>query len=291
MGVTGSHGLLGRTLVAQWREAGADVVGWTRADFDVRDREAVRRVIGAARPDVVVHAAAYTAVDRAETEPALAVAVNRDGTSHVAAAAAAAGARCVHLSTDYVLGGEPPIPLPCDAPLHPLGAYARSKAEAEHAVRAAGGAWLIARTGWVYGPHGGNFIDTMRGLARERRTVRVVDDQHGAPTSTALIADVLWRLLSGGGATGVWHVAAAGVATWWEVARVVYAAAGADPALVAPCPTATSARAAPRPRWSVLDTTATAAAIGVPLPDWREPVDSYVRSGVVPRLAPGEAVP
>lgn len=282
VGVTGADGLLGSTLVPLWRTAGDEVVAWTLADFDVTDGPAVLRAVRAAEPDVVVHAAAYTAVDRAETEPELVMRVNRDGAAHVAAACDAVGARCVYISTDYVFGGEAAAPIPADAPLRPAGVYARSKAEGERALAERRG-MLIARSAWMFGPHGANFVDTMRRAAAEGRRVRVVNDQHGAPTSARLVAEVLWALVRGG-ASGVRHVVAAGATTWFEVARVVYAAAGADTGLVEPCTTAESGRAAPRPRYSVLDAAATVRDVGRPLPVWEDHVRSYVLTGVLPGL-------
>lgn len=282
-GVTGADGLLGTTLVPLWRRAGAEVVGWTLEDFDVTDGAATRRAILDGRPDVVIHAAAYTAVDRAESEPAVALAVNRDGTANVCAACAELGARLVYLSTDYVFDGTARAPIPPGAPRAPLGAYARGKAEGEAAVEASGTPWTIVRTEWVFGPGGFNFVDTVRRAAAEGRTLAVVDDQVGAPTSTRLLSEGLWGLVRCR-AEGYWHLAAAGAASWFEVARTVYAAAGADPALVSPCDTARAARAAPRPAYSVLDCDATAAALGLPLPPWESHVTAYVRTGRVPGL-------
>lgn len=282
-GVTGADGLLGTTLVPLWRRAGAEVVGWTLEDFDVTDGAATRRAILDAKPDVVIHAAAYTAVDRAESEPDVALAVNRDGTANVCAACTELGARLVYLSTDYVFDGAARAPIPPDAPRAPLGAYARGKAAGEAAVEASGSPWMIVRTEWVFGPGGANFVDTVRRAAAEGRALEVVDDQVGAPTSTRLVSEGLWDLLRRR-AEGRWHLAAAGAASWFEVARVIYAAAGADPALVSPCDSAGAGRAAPRPAYSVLDCGATAAALGLPLPHWEQHVTAYVRTGRVPGL-------
>lgn len=278
VGVTGANGLVGTALLPLWRRAGADVVGWTLDDFDVRDAGAVRSAIVAARPEVVLHLAAYTDVDRAEAEPDVALAVNGDGTAHVAAACREAGARIVYVSTDYVFDGTARGPIAPDAPRAPLGAYARGKAAGEAAAEASGVPWAVARTGWVYGPAGRNFVDTVRGAAGERRPLRVVDDQVGAPTSARLVAEALWALVTRG-CTGFWHLAAAGAASWFEVARAIYSGVGADPALVAPCTTAEAARAAPRPANSVLDCRRTEAAIGLALPPWGEQVAAYVRTG------------
>ena len=290
VGVTGGRGLLGTTLVPLWRGAGADVLEWDLDDFDVRDAGAVRRAILDARPDVVIHAAAYTAVDRAESEPDVAMGVNRDGTANVCRACGEAGARVVYVSTDYVFDGRATAPIPPDAPREPLGAYARGKAEGERLVEASACPWAIVRSEWVFGPGGANFVDTMRQAAAEGRSVTVVNDQVGAPTSTRLLSEGLWGLVRQG-VTGRWHLAAAGAASWFDVARAVYAAAGADPALVAPCRTRESGRAAPRPVYSVLDCGATQAAIGVTLPAWEDHVTAYVRSGRVPGIGLIEGEP
>jgi dTDP-4-dehydrorhamnose reductase len=290
VGVTGADGLLATTLVPLWRKAGADVTAWTLADFDLRDADATRRAIVGARPEVVLHAAAYTAVDRAEAEPDVAMAVNRDGSANVCRPCRDVGARVVYVSTDYVFDGTAQAPIPPSAEPSPLGAYARSKAEGERVVVASGCPWTIVRSEWVFGPGGPNFVDTVRRAARERRPLSVVEDQVGAPTSARLLSEGLWGLLQRA-ATGYWHLAAAGAASWFQVARAVFAAADSDPALVSPCSTAQAGRAARRPAYSVLDCDATSAALGVPLPPWAEHVRAYVRFGRMPGigLLPEEA--
>ena len=283
VGVTGANGLLGTALVPLWWRAGAEVVGWTLQDFDVTDGAATRRAIGGARPDVVLHLAAYTDVDRAEAEPDLAMAVNAAGTANVVAACREAGAHLVYVSTDYVFDGQAARPIPPSAPRSPLGAYARGKAAGEEAVEASGGRWTIVRTGWVFGPGGRNFVDTVRRAAAEGRALAVVDDQIGAPTSSRLVAEGLWGLVSRG-LTGHWHLAASGSASWFEVARTVYGCVRSDPALVTPCRTREAARAALRPAYSVLECGATEAALGITLPSWEAHVTSYARSGRIPGL-------
>ncbi len=275
--VTGAGGLLGGTLVPLWRAAGAEVTGWTRSDVDVTDRAAVAAAVGALRPDAVVHLAAWTDVDGAERDPAGAMAVNRDGTAAVASACERVGAALAHVRTDYVLDGAGGRPLPPEGRLGPLGAYARSKAEAEVVARA-GGAWLIVRAGWLYGPGGPNFVDAMRAHAAARQPARVVNDQRGAPTPARVVAEALYGLVRDR-ARGVWHVAAAGEATWWMVARAVFDACGADPALVTPCTSAELGRPAPRPAYAVLDCSATAARLGVTFPRWDEALAAYARGG------------
>ena len=249
----------------------------------MRDGDAVRRAVREARPDVVLHLAAYTAVDRAEAEADLAMAVNRDGTANVCAACREAGARVVYVSTDYVFDGRASAPLAPAAPRSPLGAYARAKAAGEAVVERSGAAWAIVRSAWAFGPGGPNFVDTVRRAAAERRPLRVVDDQVGTPTSTRLLAEGLWALVAIG-AGGIWHLTAAGATSWHGVARAVYGAAGADPGLVAPCTTAESGRVAPRPAYSVLDCAATERALGAPLPAWQPHVAAYAGGGRLPGL-------
>ena len=182
--VTGAAGMLGRDVVAAANDAGHEVVALARADLDITDAAAVRAAVLDARPDAVVNCAAWTDVDGAEAEEAAATAVNGDGAGHVAAAAAEAGAHLVHVSTDYVFDGAAREPYPEDAPTAPASAYGRSKLAGERAVTAVGGEHAIVRTAWVFGPHGRNFVDTMRRLGADRDEVRVVDDQVGSPTYT-----------------------------------------------------------------------------------------------------------
>ena len=207
--------------------------------------------------------------------------VNRDGTAAVAAAGAEVGATVVYVSTDYVFDGMAKAPIPPNRVLGPLGAYARSKAAGEAALQAAAAPWIVVRTGWVYGPGGRNFVDTMRMAAAERRAVRVVEDQVGAPTSARLIAEAVWGLLPLG-PRRIWHVTAAGATSWFGVARSVYHAAGAPAELVQPCSTSAAARPAPRPAYSVLDCRDTVAALGRPLPAWEDQLSAYVQTGHLP---------
>ena len=266
-----------------WRGAGVDVVGWTIGDFDVRDDAATRRAIADARPDVVVHAAAYTAVDRAETEPDTAMAVNRDGTANVCEACHEAGSRLVYLSTDYVFDGSARAPIAPGTPVAPLGAYGRSKAEGERVVRDRAVDWLMVRAGWLFGPGRDTFVSVMRDAAAARRPVTVVHDLVGAPTSTAFVAEALWGLVAKG-ERGVWHLAPRGSASWLDVAREVFAQVGAPGDLVTPCTAAESGRAARRPAFTVLDTSRTERALGTTFPAWQRDVRAFAGSGRVPGL-------
>jgi dTDP-4-dehydrorhamnose reductase len=245
----------------------------SEVDLDIRDAPAVAAAVARSAPDLILNAAAYTAVDRAETESELAWSVNRDGAVNLARAAVAAGARFAHVSTDFVFDGRANRAYrPDDAPA-PLGVYGASKLAGEIDVAAAAPAALILRTAWVYSPHGGNFVKTMLRLMRERGEVRVVADQIGTPTSARTLADALWRLALGG-ATGIHHHTDTGVASWYDFAQAIGEeahAAGlleAEP-MVSPIATEDYPTPARRPAFSVLDKSSAWAILGGPFPHWR----------------------
>jgi dTDP-4-dehydrorhamnose reductase len=251
--VTGAGGQLGSHLVEVLD--GADVVALDRHDMDVTDAAAVDGVIRAARPDVLINAAAYTAVDAAEDAEEEAFAVNERGPAVLAGALARHGARLVHVSTDYVFAGDASEPYEPDDATGPRTAYGRSKLAGERAARAALPACHIVRTAWVYGGPGPNFVDTMIKLESTRDTVDVVDDQIGSPTWVRDLAGALVALGESGAAPGVLHYVNDGQASWCELAREVFRLVGADPARVRPVSSAQFPRPAPRPAWSVLATT------------------------------------
>jgi dTDP-4-dehydrorhamnose reductase len=269
--VTGAAGMLGRDVVAAANDGGHEVVALARADLDITDAAAVRAAVLDTRPDAVVNCAAWTDVDGAEAEEAAATAVNGDGAGHLAAAAAEAGAHLLHVSTDYVFDGEAREPYREDAPTAPASAYGRSKLAGERAVTAAGGAHAIVRTAWVFGPHGRNFVDTMRRLGADRDEVRVVDDQVGSPTYTGHLAAALVRAAEDR-LTGVLHVTASGRCSWFELARATFEETGTD-CQVLPQTTAELGRPAPRPAFSVLASTRSEAPV---LPDWREGLRAHL---------------
>ena len=233
--VTGAGGMLGTDLVVLLRSRGEDVRALDRAGLDVTDPAAVDATVRGA--EVVVNAAAYTAVDAAEDDEARAFAVNAVGAQHVARH----GARLVHVSTDYVFdggaSGTDARPYAEDAALAPRSAYGRSKASGEWAVRSAHPGALVVRTAWLYGAHGACFPRTIARLARERGSVDVVEDQVGQPTWTVDLADLVVRLVGAGAPGGVYHGTAQGQASWWEVAREVVLTAGLDPGIVRPTST------------------------------------------------------
>ncbi|MEO1632504.1 MAG: dTDP-4-dehydrorhamnose reductase, partial [Bacteroidota bacterium] len=216
--IPGANGQVGRELVARAAQHDIEAMGLTRADLDLNDAKAVRAVVQAHQPDAVVNAAAYTAVDRAESEPDLAFAVNRDGPAALAAACADLGIPLVHFSTDYVFDGAKPEPYVEGDPAAPLGVYGQSKWEGEEAVRAALDRHLILRVSWVFSRHGGNFVKTMLRLGREREALRIVADQHGGPTPASAIADAALVTLRQASERnddwGTYHFCGAPFTTW-----------------------------------------------------------------------------
>ena len=269
--VLGANGQLGRALAAALPEAAA----WGREGLDVGDADAVA-AHDFTGVDVVFNAAGYTAVDRAETEPAAAWRVNALGPAHLAAASVRHGFTLVHVSTEYVFDGTAPGPMPEDTPLAPLGVYGASKAAGELAVRAAP-RHVIARTSWVVGD-GGNFVATMARLARDGVSPSVVDDQVGRPTFTRDLAAALIVLAQQG--HGTYHVTNDGEpVSWHGVAREVFTRCGRDPNDVRPVSTAEYTADRPqtarRPANSVLDLSLLTKA-GVSMPPWRDALDVHL---------------
>ena len=250
---------------------------------DLMDAEGVARTVRAVRPDAVVNAAAYTAVDKAESEGDRAAQVNAVTPGAMAHAAAEVGAWLVHYSTDYVFDGGGTRPWREDDPTGPLSVYGRTKLAGEQRIVAANPKHLVLRTSWVYAARGGNFAKTMLRLARERERLTVIDDQHGAPTGADLLADVtahaLRGLAAGAGRPGIYHVAAAGETTWNGYARFVVGQAQqagqelkAGPEQVEPVPTSAFPTPARRPHNSRLDTGRFRDTFGLVLPPLQQGV-------------------
>jgi dTDP-4-dehydrorhamnose reductase len=262
--------MLGRDLVGLLGRQGAAVTPVTRSDLDITDRQAVLAGLRDERPDVVVNCAAWTAVDLAESREADALAVNGDGAAHVAAGCAQVGARMIQLSTDYVFDGTARVPYPETAAPAPATAYGRTKLAGERAVaRLLPGRACILRTAWLYGAHGRNFVATMIGLAGRPGGVTVVDDQHGQPTSTVTVAELILALVAASAPAGTYHATCSGQTTWFGLAREIFGLLGDDPERVTPIPSTQLTRPAPRPGYSVLAHGAWARA-GLPPPeDWR----------------------
>lgn len=267
--ITGGAGQLGHHL--QTRLSGADVVALTRSELDITDASAVHDAINRHRPDVVINAAAYTAVDAAEADETTALAVNGAGPAHLAAAVRDHGGRLVHVSTDYVFAGDLDRPYEPDDPVAPRTAYGRTKLAGERAVRDTlpERSWVV-RTAWVHGGPGPNFVATMVKLESERETLDVVADQTGSPTWVGDLAGALIELGRSEAEPGITHYTNAGEASWFDLAQAVFELRGADPARVSPTTTDMFPRPAPRPAWSVLSTkTWTDRGLTAPRP-WRD---------------------
>ena len=257
---------------------------------DLGDADSLAQALQSERWDIVVNAAAYTAVDRAEDELAIASRINGEALAQIGAWAARSGALVLHYSTDYVFDGQGTRPYREDDATAPLGAYGRSKLAGEDALCDAGCAHLILRTAWVYGARGGNFLRTMLRLARERDRLTIVDDQRGAPTSSRLIAATTAAILKhwqDGDASqrarynGTYHLAAGGETTWCRFARAIIARAAVAGLIpreieVAAISTAEFPTKARRPAYSVLDTSKLRERFGVTSPDWSQGLDAVI---------------
>ena len=275
--VFGRTGQVAREIARAAEARGAPVRLVSREEADLVEPEACARVVEGTDARAVVNAAAYTAVDRAEDEEALATRVNGEAPAAMARAAADRGLPFVHLSTDYVFSGEGPH-APGD-PTAPLGAYGRSKLAGEEGVRGAGGSHVILRTAWVFSAHGSNFVRSMLRLGAERERLRIVADQQGGPTPAASIARATLTIagaLRDGAPSGTHHLAGAPDATWAGFAREIMARAGL-PCEVEDIATHEYPTPAARPADSRLDCASLEAAFGIARPDWREGLDDVLK--------------
>lgn len=284
--VTGSNGQVGFELRRSLAPLGR-VVALDRTSCDLSDPAGLRKLIRRTRPDVIVNAAAYTAVDRAETEAEIAFAINGVAPGVLAEEACAAGSLLVHYSTDYVFSGEGTTPHSEKDPVGPLSVYGKSKLEGERAIAEAGGQAIVLRTCWVAGAHGGNFAKTMLRLGRERDKLRVIADQVGAPTTAALIADVTAQIVGrawlhgdhGVFPSGIYHLAASGETSWHGYAAEVLRYAMSKGVMLRVVPEAIEAISAaeyplpaPRPNNSRLNTLKLCETFGIHLPEWQQGV-------------------
>jgi dTDP-4-dehydrorhamnose reductase len=269
--VTGNRGQLGADLTAQLAGGGDTVLGVDVDELDITDAAAVDAAVKDFAPDVVVNAAAYTAVDRAEGEEGVAYRVNATGPAHLAMALQRSGGRLVHVSTDYVFAGDATRPYEVTDEPDPRSAYGRTKLAGEVAVRELlpDRSWVV-RTAWVYGAAGANFVKTMVRLERERETVSVVDDQRGSPTWSADLARGVIELTRSTAAAGLYHCTGTGDTTWYGFTRAIFEELGADPDRVLPITTAQFPTPASRPAYSVLSDSAWRAAGLTAMPHWRE---------------------
>lgn len=294
--VTGARGQVG-TEIRRELDGRAELFAHGSATLDVTDAASIAARAREARPDVIVNCAAYTAVDRAETDVEMARAVNGVAPGLLAAEALRHGALLVHFSTDYVFDGAKPAPYREGDATNPLSVYGATKLEGELAVAASGCAHLTLRTSWVFGPHGSNFLFTMMRLGRSRTELRIVDDQRGAPTSSRALARLVREILDRGGdtdelaraevdevarASGIYHATAAGSTTWFGFAQAIFDELArrrrldfAPPALV-PIRSSEYPTPARRPMNSVLACDKLRAAFGVSIPDWRQGLEETV---------------
>ena len=249
--------------------------------FDITRPGVLAPAIASTGPEVVIHAAAFTAVDECERQPDVAFRVNGEGTRFVAQACREAGLPMLYVSTDYVFDGEKPAPYAeSDAP-NPLGVYGRSKLEGEKHVRERLERYWIVRTSWLFGPHGKNFVRTILERARAGTPLRVVDDQIGAPTYTVHLAAALEAIITRG-EYGIYHATSQGSCSWYEFARTIVREAGLDESLVTPIPTSESDAPTRRPRNSRLAPTHLEQQGLAPLPPWQEGLRGYLlRVGVI----------
>jgi dTDP-4-dehydrorhamnose reductase len=276
--VIGREGQLARGLVEAADPSGVQVVAFGRPDIDLVDEKSVAAVVSRERPDAVVNAAAYTAVDAAESQPGPAHAVNALGAEYVARACAAHAIPIVHISTDYVFDGTKESPYREDDPTGPISAYGRSKLEGERLVAQASERHLILRTAWLHSPWGANFVKTMLRLAADRPSISVVDDQKGSPTYVPHLAGIVLAVAAraasdpAGTRWGIYHAVDAGETTWYGFAREVFRSAaehGLPAARTAPIATADFPTPARRPANSRLNCEKLRLSFGLELPDWR----------------------
>lgn len=285
--ITGAHGQVGRELLRLATE-GFEVVGMGSAELDIVDAGAVATALERLQPQLIVNAAAYTAVDKAESEPERAWAVNRDGVLHLAIAAEKLGIPVLHISTDYVFAGDACQPYRESDPTAPNGVYGTSKLGGEIALAAHCSRHIILRTSWVFGAHGHNFVKSMLRLGREREELGVVADQRGCPTSAASIAEALWSIASkyreqGSLPWGLYHFSGTPACSWHEFAVEIFRQAH-EQGLLIKTPTvraiATTDYPTParRPVCSVMDTTKLAASLGVAGTSWKSDLKHILKS-------------
>jgi dTDP-4-dehydrorhamnose reductase len=283
--VAGARGMLGADITRAGERAGHELILLTRAQLDISDAEAVEAAVRDSRSEAVVNCAAWTDVDGAESNPEGARAVNAIGAGNLARAAATAGIQLVHVSTDYVFNGDAPLdaagerrPYVEADPTGPRSVYGQTKLEGERLILEASRLHTVARSSWLFGVDGGNFVDTMLKLAAERDAVRVVDDQVGCPTWTGHLAHGLLGLIERE-VRGLVHLAGAGHISWNGFAKEIFRQAELG-CRVEPSTTAEMARPAPRPPWSAIESERPDV---IPMPDWRDGLAGYLaaRDGMI----------
>jgi len=285
--VTGREGQVAQSLAERCgaRDNPHELIFAARPELDLADPASIARAIDAAQPDLVISAAAYTAVDNAEDEPDLAMAINGEAPGFIGKAAASAGAPVLHLSTDYVFDGSGERAWREDDPTGPIGVYGKTKLAGEEALSTSGATYAILRTAWVYSPFGANFVKTMLRLAEGRDALNVVNDQHGNPTSALDIADALlavadrWQAEPGHGANALYHFGGTGATNWADFARAIFAQSGKHGGPVCEVtgiPGSDYPTKAARPANSRLDSAKFGEVFGHVAPPWQESLSETV---------------
>jgi len=284
--ITGANGQLGWELARSAQHAGLSIAAFDRSGLDITDQDSVTRCLSDFAPQVVINAAAYTAVDQAESDADTAYAVNRDGPRHLAKSCKDHGIPLIHVSTDYVFDGADERAYLEDDPVAPLGVYGASKLAGEVAIRETHDAHVIVRTAWVYGVHGANFVKTMLRLAETRDTLQVVNDQHGSPTFAGDLADALLTIAQNLRAAdktddvyGTFHCTGGGTTTWCDLAQMTFdlaATSGVKVPKVIGIPAADYPTAAERPKNSVLDCSKIDRVYGITLRSWQEALEDML---------------
>lgn len=271
--ILGAGGMLGHDLVAA-APPGTAIFPFSKAELDITATSSLAATVASVRPDVIINAAAYTSVDRAEAERAVAFRVNADAVGQLAQIARRLGIRVVHYSSDYVFDGTATQPYREECPTNPVNTYGASKLAGERALRDSGADFLILRSQWLFGLHGRSFPKTMFERAHAGLATKVVSDQTGRPTSTRDLAKATW-MLAGRGATGLFHFANQGEATWFEVAQHVFDRLGRRH-LLTPCTTDDYPTPARRPRYSALNTRKIEEVLGSPVAPFETALDDFL---------------
>ncbi|WP_166241190.1 dTDP-4-dehydrorhamnose reductase [Paenibacillus turpanensis] len=271
--VTGSNGQLGRDLFPILKQT-FDAIGFSREQLDITSQEQVLSVVDSEKPDVIVHAAAYTAVDAAESDQDTAFTVNAYGTRNMALAAEKVGAKLCYISTDYVFDGTGTKPYNEYDNTNPMGVYGKSKRAGEQLVQTLCSRFFIVRTSWVYGKHGANFVKTMLKLGQERDKLSVVQDQTGSPTYTVDLSNFLRDLIQSE-SYGIYHASNTGGCSWFEFASEIFRQTGL-PVKLTPCTTEDFPRPAPRPRYSVMDHMSIRTNGFKDLPQWQDALERFL---------------
>lgn len=284
--VAGAQGQLGRELLRQGLNSEFELIPTDLAEMDIAAADHVGEAVALFHPFVVINAAAYTQVDKAETQPQLAYRVNAEGPATLAGVCKSAGVALIHISTDYVFSGEKNTPYTESDPVSPTGVYARSKAAGEDRVRSLLARHIILRSAWLYGVFGHNFVNTMLQLGREKKVVSVVSDQFGSPTSAADLARAILKIASHiyrdpAVAWGTYHYCGKGVASWYEFAEEIFRLAEDYHLLNRPVVRAISTEQYPtpakRPRFSALDCSRIGQAFGIFPQPWPESLDVVIK--------------